>query len=108
MPAVAGANHQRTLACPRAAVLVLARMQDGPLESLEARDVRPVGDSAYAGGQHDVTRMQRALRPIGLPQADGPASGLLIIRAAFEFGARPVVELHALDISLEPSRELVL
>ena len=52
--------------------------------------------------------MHRARRPVGAAQRDRPPPFAFVVRAARELGARPVVELHAFHIGLEPVGELVL
>ena len=51
--------------------------------------------------------MRRAV-PSARRSVDGPALSRLVVRAALEFRAGPVVELHRLHIGLEPVGELVL
>ena len=52
--------------------------------------------------------MHLALRAVDASQRNGPALLLLIVRAALELGAGPVIELHRFHVGLEPAGELVL
>ena len=106
--AVAGADHDRRLAAPFFTVAVLAGMQHRAGEILQGRDVRHIRDAADAGRHHDVARMHRALAAIGAAQHHRPASFRLIVGATLELGAGPEVQLHGVDIGLEPVGELVL
>jgi hypothetical protein len=47
------------------------------------------------------------LRAVGAAQNDGPSLRVFVVAAAFELGARPIVQFHALHIRLEPSGEFV-
>ena len=98
----------RALARPVLAVAILARMQHRPSEILQRRDVGDVWDAADAGRDHDMAGMHLARRAVAVAQHDGPAAFRLVIRAAFERRARPVVQLQRFDIGLEPVRNLVL
>ena len=80
-----------------------------PREISQRRDVREVRNAAHAGRHDDVPRMHLALacRRRGAASTDQRCSSV-VVGAALEFGAGPVVELHAFDIGLEPAGELVL
>ena len=106
--AVAGADHERPFALPRLAVLVLAGMHDLSGKVFQGRNVRHVRNAADAGRHHDMPRVHHAPGSVGAAQHHRPAAGRLVIGAALELGGGPVVELHGLDIGLEPVGELVL
>src|SRR6266702_6889444 len=100
--AVAGADDDGALALPALAVLVAARMQQRAFEIVEGRNVGLVGDAADAGRHHHVARMHAALAAVGAPQRDRPALPSVVVGAALELGAGPEVQLHGIDVSLEP------
>ena len=79
-----------------------------PPKFVKRRNVRNVRNAADAGRHHDVARAHLARRAVGAAQHDRPAAVRLVVGAALELGAGPVVELHALHIGLEPAGELVL
>ena len=106
--AVAGADDERALARPCGSVVVLARMQHLAAESAQRRDLRQVGNAAHAGRHHQMPRMHFALLALRRAHDGRPPFGGYVVRAAFELAARPVVELHRLDVGLEPVGELVL
>ena len=87
--AVAGADHDRALALPVLAVVVLAGMQHGAAKIFQAGNVRHARNAADAGGQHDMARMHRALAAIGAAQRHGPALFFLVVAAALELGPGP-------------------
>ena len=60
----------------------------------------PVAITTWRGRMERVAPSRR--------KRDGPALLFLVVAAAQEFRAGPVVELHALDVGLEPVGELVL
>ena len=106
--AVAGADHESVLALPLLAVVVLAGMQN------LAGEVRKVGISG---------RLGMPLTPVAsttwrgcivrlVPSAPRSTTVqrpcVFVVAAALELGAGPEVQLHALDIGLEPVGELVL
>src|SRR6185503_5235984 len=106
--AVAGTDDDGAPALPRLAVLVLAGMNDGPGKIPQGRDVRNARDAAHAGCEHYVPRMELALRAVRAAHHDRPALRLIVVHAALEIGAGPVIELHAFRVGLEPVGELVL
>ena len=55
-----------------------------------------------------MVRMQGARGAVGPAQRDLPPAFVFVVSAAREFGRGPVVQLHRLDIGLEPVGELVL
>ena len=106
--AVAGADHDGALALPALAVVILAGMHHLAGKVLQAGDFRHARNAADAGRQHDMARMHGALAAVGAAQRHRPAAVLLVVTAALELGLGPEVQLHGLDIGLEPVGELVL
>src|SRR5258708_21518601 len=104
--AVAGADHDRALALPVLAVVVLARMHHGALKIVQAGNLRHARNAADASGEHDMAWMHGAFAAVGTAQRHGPALLLLVIAAARELGLGPEVQLHAFDIGFEPVGEL--
>src|SRR3989442_4094076 len=101
MSTVAGADDERRLALPSLAVLVLACMNHGPPKIVQRRNVGNKRDAAHACRHHDMARAHVLKRSVGAAQRNSPASLTFVVEAALEFGARPVVELLAVDVSLE-------
>src|SRR4029079_2222666 len=104
----AGADDKGLLAPPCFAVSVLAGMQNGAAEVAQRRNIRKVRNAAHSGGHDDVPRVHLPLRALTPPQRNGPPLLLFVVPAALEFGAGPIVELHAFRVSLEPGGKLVL
>ena len=48
-----------------------------------------------------------SLRAVSAAEHHRPSALLFVVRAALEFGGRPIVELHAFHIGLEPSGNFV-
>ena len=108
MRAGAGAQHDGGFAAPVRALGELAGMQHRALEILDGRNRRNVRHAADAGGEHDVLRVQRARRVALAAHRRLPRRAGVVIGRAFEGGAGPEVEIHALDIGFEPVGDLVL
>ena len=107
MAAVAGADDENVLAPPHLAIVVLTGVQNAAAEVAQARNVRKAWNPAGPRGHHDVARVHLPLRAVGPTQHDRPPFRCFVVAAAFEFGGRPIVQFHALDIGLEPGGQLV-
>ena len=105
--AVAGADDEDVLALPRLAVVVLAGVQNLAAEVAQRRDIRKARNAADSGRHDDVSRMHLPLRAVRATQHDRPSPFSFVVGAALEFGGRPVVELHAFHIGLEPAGKFV-
>ena len=105
--AVAGADHDRALAFPVLAIVILARVHDLAGEIFQAGNLRQIRYAADAGREHHMPRTHGP-PDAGAAQRHGPAAFVLVVTAALEFGPGPEVQLHGLDIGLEPVGELVL
>ena len=108
MAAVARADDESVLALPHLAVVVLTGVQNPAAEVAQARNIRKARNPARPGGHHDVARVHLPLRAVGPTQHDRPSFRFFVVAAAFEFGGRPIVQLQALHIGLEPGGQLVL
>src|SRR6476620_9583787 len=106
--AVARADDENILASPGLAVTVSAGVQNLAAEVSQARNVGKARNTTRAGRQHDVARAHLPLRAVGPAQHDGPSFRIFVVGAAFEFGGRPVVQLHTFYIGFEPRGQLVL
>ena len=106
----AGAEDIDVAAFPLRAAGEFARMDNRAFETIQGRNVGDVRRPAHAGGHHDVPGMQRPMNAVGHVHVEfgGPALLGDIPRSALEARAGPEVDLHGLDIGLEPVRDLVL
>ncbi len=106
--AVAGADDDGVLAGPLIGIVVGMGVHDGAGELIETRYLRDVGNAADARRHDDVPGAHLAPGAVRQCQLRAPALRGIVVGSAGEFRCGPVVELHRLDIELEPVGELVL
>jgi hypothetical protein len=108
MTAIARPDDKNVLARPCLAILVLTGVQNFAAEAAQARNIGEIGNAARPGGHHHVARVHLPLRAVGSAQHNGPSFFYFVVAAAFELGGRPIVQLHAVHVGLEPGGQLVL
>src|SRR4030088_2252408 len=91
--AIAGADHDRALALPVLAVVVLAGMHHLALKILDPGDIPHAWNAADAGSEHHMARMHGAAGAVGAAQRHGPTAFVLVLVAALEFGLFPEIQL---------------
>src|SRR5277367_5283525 len=107
MAAVASADDQDALAPPRLAVFVLAGVQNLAAEVAQRRNIGKARNAAYSSGDDDMLRTHFPFCAVGPTEHYGPSLLALVVLAALEFAGRPIVELHAFHIGLEPRGKFV-
>jgi hypothetical protein len=107
MATIARADDKDFFAPPFLAVVVLAGVQNGAAEVAQRRNIRKARNTADSGGEDDVPRVHLSLRAVIAAEHDGPSALFFVVCAALELGGRPIVELHAFHISIEPRGNFV-